>query len=86
MIWKVTYESWARDDDDGVAAFGQQLQAFLQGQQVEVDRARCVVMLVLLQDGFDIVQIGDRPLSDGRLAYEVQRVGEHLLAQMAKLN
>lgn len=82
-LW--SFESQEERTDEN-AEFGELLADWLETKGIDLTAARGVIMLVLEQDGFEVLQLGPQAVSDGQLALYVQHVAEHLAAAQARLN
>jgi len=79
------YDSWSETSDDN-ARFSRHLFDWLVARDVDTRHARGVVMLVLLDHGFDVLQLGPQALSDDELAATVGAIADHLRLDQATKN
>jgi len=74
-------DSYAETTDDN-ATFGKHLKRWLDQHQVDVEDARGVIMVVLLEDGFDLLQLGPRAMDDAELRECLIWIGRRLEEQL----
>jgi hypothetical protein len=82
-MWE--FES-GEDESEDNAAFGQVLRLWLEAKQIDTEELTGVVLVLQEPNGFQLLQLSHKAMTDGQLALYMERVGEHLRAAMARLN
>lgn len=79
------FSSYAESNEDN-AEFARALLKFLRQHEIETEGATGAVLVVMLEDGFDVLQLSEQAMSDGQLSLYMQHVAEHMKQAMARLN
>jgi hypothetical protein len=82
-MWE--FESREESNEDNVT-FAEVLRYWLEQQKINTDGLTGVILVLQEPDGFQVLQLSHKAMTDGQLALYMERVGEHLRAAMARLN
>lgn len=79
------FSSYAESNDQN-ARFSRLLRSYLRSKGLNTERMLGLIALVLLDDGFDVLQLGPEPMSDPQLADSVSLIAEHMQAALHRQN